>query len=214
MQFGLLKRVGFVQRSLGGLVAVVAVAALLAPITRAETDTSTPKKAGIAFAKAVVAGDQAAVKALSTGTDAEFALVKSISELASAMKKLEEAAVKKFGPEGKLPKEMALDMVSDFETADEKINGDTATLVIKSKPDDKFPPTLKKDGAGWKMDLTNLDKDPEAAAMAPMVPTMVKGLNTVTKNIEDGKYKTIAEAYADLGAQMSGGATPPPEPPK
>ena len=63
MQFGLLKRVGFVQRSLGGLVAVVAVAALLAPITRAETDTSTPKKAGIAFAKAVVAGDQAAVKA-------------------------------------------------------------------------------------------------------------------------------------------------------
>ena len=200
MQVG--SQVGFVSRWMTKLVACVAVGGLMAamtPVARADADVSTPKKAGVAFAKAVEAGDQTAVKALATGTDAEFTLVKSISDLSMAMTKLETAAVAKFGAEAKLPKGMAIDMVSDFETADEKIEGDNATLIIKSKPDDKFPPTLKKEGAGWKVDLSNLDKDPQTAAMAMMVPPMVKAFDTVTKNIADGKYKAAADAYMDLG---------------
>jgi len=134
--------------------------------------------------------------------------VKGLSDMIQAFKRLDAASTKKFGDEGKLPKEMSIDLAGDFTNSEEKINGDTATLVLKNKPDDQFPPTLKKDGDNWKLDLTNMDKDPAAAAMAPMLPVMVKGLNTVAKNIDDGKYKNVGEAMADLQAQMQGGAAP------
>jgi hypothetical protein len=177
-----------------------------------EPDLSTPKKAGVAFAKAVTAGDMAAVKELATGTDAEFALVKSMSDMVVSFKKLEDAAVKKFGVEAKLPQGMAMDLVGDIETAEEKIDGDKATLTIKSKPDDKNPPTFKKDGDKWKVDLSSLSKDPQSAAMAPLVPAMVKVLDTVTKNITEEKYKTAVELYTDMGQQLSVALTPPTEP--
>ena len=89
-----------------------------------------------------------------------------------------DAAVKKFGDDGKLPKEMTMDIVADFESADEKIDGNTASLVMKGKADDQFPPTLKKDGDNWKLDLTNLDKDPASAGMAQMFSVMAKAMVT------------------------------------
>ena len=204
MNFGLCK-----------LVATVALFCVIAPAAMAEPDLLTPKKSGVAFAKAVQTGDMATAKSISTGTDAEYAMIQLISDKATSMNGLGAASEKKFGAEGKLPKEMAMDMAGEFESAEEKITGDTATLVLKSKPDDKFPPTFKKDGDKWKIDLSNLGKDPETAQMQQMVPTMIKAMKAVTKNIEDGKYKTAAEAMADLGAQMAGGAAPAPtEPPK
>ena len=177
--------------------------------SRAEADMSTPKKAAVSFAKAVMAGDADGYKAVSTGTDAEFALVKSLSDMAMAMKRLEDASTKKFGADGKLPKEMAMDLVGDMETSDEKIDGDNATLVLKSKPDDKFPPTLKKEGDKWKVDLTNLSKDPQSAGMSTMIPAMVKVMNNVAKGAGDDKYKTAAELYTDLGTQMNAALAPP-----
>jgi len=185
---------------------VVAAALTISGVARADADVSTPKKAAISFAKAVAAGDTAAMKALSTGTDAEFALVKSLSDVVTSTKKLEDACIKKFGDEGKLPKEMSMDLVTDLETGEEKITGDTATIATKNKPGDEYPMTLKKDGAGWKVELSVLAKDPMAAAMAQMIPTMVKGMDIVTKNINDGKYKTATEALTDLAVQMTGAA--------
>ena len=186
---------------------VVAAALTISGAARADADVSTPKKAAVSFAKAVSAGDTTAMKALSIGTDAEFALVKSLSDVVASTRKLEEAAAKKFGEEGKLPKEMSMDLVTDLETGEEKIAGDHATLITKNKPEDQFPMTLKKEGEGWKVELSNLAKDPMAAAMAQMIPTMVKGMDIVTKNINDGKYKTAAEAFTDLAVQMAGAAS-------
>jgi hypothetical protein len=208
-----LTQTAFIRRGMAGLLVILA-GTLVAPPTRAEADTSSPKKAAMVFAKAVEAGDMATVKAVSMGTDSEYALLKSVSDLSISMKKLETATVKKFGPEGKLPKEMAMDMAGDFENSEEKIDGDNATLIVKSKPDDKFPPTLKKDATGWKVDLTNLDKDPQAAETAKMLPLMIKSLDTVTAGVESGKYKTVGEAFADLGAMMAGSPPATPEPAK
>jgi hypothetical protein len=188
-----------IKTILAGLVMVMT----LAPMARAEdADLSTPKKAGVSFAKAVTAGDMAAVKSMSTGSDADYALVKMISDLMVSMKNLEAASIKKFGADAKLPKEMAMDLAGDFASAEEKIDGDSATLTLKSKPDDKFPPTFKKDGNQWKMDLSNLTKDPATGTMSQMIPPMVKAMNTVAKNIGDDKYKTAAEAFTDMGAQV------------
>jgi hypothetical protein len=188
--------------------------AMMASVARAdEPDTSTPKKAAVSFAKALSAGDMDAAHKLATGTDAEFALCKAMGDTILASKRLNDAAVQKFGADGKLPKEMTMDMAADFESADEKIDGDKATLVMKGKPDDQFPPTLKKDGDSWKMDLTNMDKDPSSAGMSQMFSVMTKAMDTVTKNITDGKYKAFPEVMADLGAQMAAGAGAPPADP-
>ena len=53
---------------------VCAVAAFAFVATRASAapDISTPKKAGVAFAKAVEAGDQEGIKATSTGSDEDY----------------------------------------------------------------------------------------------------------------------------------------------
>ena len=182
-------------------------------VVRADApDLSTPKKAGLAFAKAVTAGDMDTVKAVAIGTESEFALVKLMSDMAIASAKLNDAAVKKFGTEGKLPAEMAMDLVGNIETAEEKIDGDKATLTIKSKPDDKFPPTFKKDGSNWKVDLSTFTQDPQSAAMTILAPAMVKVLDTVAKNTAEDKYKTVVELYTDLGQQLSAALTPPTEP--
>lgn len=187
------------------------ILALVSLTARADApDRSTPMKAAVAFAKAIMAGDMEAVKSLSTGTEAEYAMAKTVSDMAVSMKKLGDASVKKFGDAGKLPKEMQIDLVADFEASEVKIDGDKAALILKSKPDDKFPPTLKKDGDNWKMDLSNLSKDPSTAQMMPMVPKMVKCFDAVTKNIGDDKYKTAMEALTDLGEQLNKELAPPP----
>lgn len=196
-----------------GVVACVAMAMTFVSVVRAdEPDQSTPKNAGIAFAKAVTAGDMATVKLLAIGTDAEFAIVQSMSDLAVAFNKLETASVSKFGADGKLPPGLGMDLVGDMQTADEKIDGDTATLTIKSKSDDKNPPTFKKDGGKWKVDLSSLSKDPQSAVMVPLVPPMVKALDTVRKNVGDDKYKTAVDFYTDLGQQIAAALTPPTDP--
>ena len=97
------------------ILACLVMAMTLAPMVRAEdADLSTPKKAGVSFAKAVTAGDMAAVKTMSTGSDGDYALVKMISDLMVSMKNLEAASIKKFGADAKLPKEMAMDLAGDF----------------------------------------------------------------------------------------------------
>lgn len=215
MKFAIRTRAASIVASLA---VCLGVGAMTASVARAdEPDRSTPKKTGLSFAKALSAGDMETVHKVATGSDAEFALCKAMAETLQASKRLNDAAVKKFGDEGKLPKEMSMDIVADFESADEKIDGNTATLVMKGKADDQFPPTFKKDGANWTLDLTNMDKDPASAGMAQMFSVMSKAMDTVTKNINDGKYKAFPEVMADLGAQMSAGAgaaAPPTAPAK
>lgn len=173
-------------------------------------DTSAPKKAAMAFCKAVLAGDMDQVHALSTGTDREYSLLKLLSDAARSSSKFRDAATKKFGDQSKFFDDLQMDMTKDFQTADVRIDGNTATLVVKSKPDDKFPPTLKKDGSGWKMDLSNLDKEPDAVAMSvKMLPSMTKVFDNVTKNLNDDKYKTFADLTTDFQQQFTAALTPP-----
>jgi len=173
-----------------------------ATLVRAEApDTSTPKKAGVAFAKAVQTGDLTTAKTLATGTDSEWSAVKALSDLSVAMKSLEAAVTKKFGADGKFPEGMLMDVVADFQSMEEKIEGDQATLISKIRPDDKFPPTLKKVGAGWKMDLSNMSQDAGLASIVEAVPLMLKRLKAVIGNVESGKYPKFADVMAAMTSE-------------
>lgn len=173
-----------------------------ATLVRAEApDTSTPKKAGVAFAKAVQTGDLTTAKTLATGTDSEWSAVKALSDLSVAMKSLEAAVTKKFGADGKFPEGMLMDVVADFQLMEEKIEGDQATLISKIRPDDKFPPTLKKVGSGWKMDLSNMSQDAGLASIVEAVPLMLKRLKAVIGNVESGKYPKFADVMAAMTSE-------------
>jgi len=113
------------------LVGFVVCAAAMTLLTSCGPDTSTPKTAAVAFAKAVMAGDMDTVHKTAIGTDAQFAAVKSLSDMLAAMKRYEAAAVRKFGDEGKLAKDVNKDLAEEVDAADEQINGDTASLVNK-----------------------------------------------------------------------------------
>ena len=106
------------------------------------------------------------------------------------MKRLEAATVAKFGEQGKLGEGMSIEsFVAEFEGAEEKIEGDKATLVLKSKPAASHPPTFKKVGDGWKMDLAELSRDMNSKEMLKIVPMMVAAVDGVAKDVAAGKYK-------------------------
>lgn len=174
-------------------------------------DTSTPKGAAMAFCKAVSDGDMTKVHALSTGTDGEYEMVKLMSDAVRAYGKFHDAVTKKFGDQSKFFDDLGMDITKDYETADYKVDGDTAKQILKRNPNDPNPSTLKKDGSGWKMDLTNVDKDPQETALAKkMVPAFTKLFDKLTKNVSDDKYKTFADLTTDFQTEFTTALTPPP----
>src|SRR4051812_7573930 len=64
-----------------------------------KSDLSSPKAAAKTFATAITNGDAETAKKASTGVDAK--VIDSLAALTGNMKKLHEAAVAKFGDEGK-----------------------------------------------------------------------------------------------------------------
>jgi hypothetical protein len=185
------------------LLALVAAGLISAAPAKAGPDLSTPKKAAHAFFKAVEAGDADAIKATSIGTDEDYAMIKNVSEMMGAMRKMQAALVKKYGDDAKAIPDLSAVMSSQVEEAEEKIDGDSATLISKSKPDDKYPPTLKKSGDAWKMDLKNMSSDPGFVKIKDTAPKAIAALNDYTKNIESGKYPTFLDAAKALNETMS-----------
>jgi hypothetical protein len=185
--------------------AVTAISSCKKEESGAKPEPSSPKNAALAFARATEADDINGVRAVSIGTDQEYAMLKDFGEMIRAVKRYETAAVKKFGEDGKLPKRMALDMTAEFETADEKITGDTATLVFKS---DTIPPRFKKEGEIWKINLDFLDRDAADAEKSKALPAMVHAVDETIKNIDSDKYLTAEEALAALQAQVKNAGHP------
>jgi hypothetical protein len=168
----------------------------------------------MAFCKAVIAGDMDKVHALSTGTEGEYALVKLLSDAVHAYGTFHDAVTKKFGDQSKFFDELGLDITKDYETADYKVDGDTARQILKKNPNDTNPPTLKKDGSGWKMDLTSIDKDPQDAALGKrMFPAMTGVFDKMTKNVNNEKYKTFDDMSTDFQKEFAAALTPPPDAP-
>jgi hypothetical protein len=171
--------------------------------TAAAPDASSPKKAAIAFARAVVASDLERARSLAVGTDAEFDVFKSMSELLQASKRLRAAATKRFG---EFPRQFDLSFLEglpdQFERLEEKIEGDRATLVLKTGQADPQPPRLKRVGDGWKMDLSGLGEGPALTQIEKSVK-MAKAMDTVAKDLESGKYKYVQESLKALQDALS-----------
>lgn len=186
-------------------VAVVVAWALGAAAGCNKNDLSTPKSAAKSFAKAMEAGDAEAAKAASTGGDPK--MIESMAKVAGNMKKLKEAAVSKFGEEGKSigggpggKGDGLSEMVKQVDESTEQITGDTATLTPKGGGEVL---KMKKVNGDWKMDVSQLGGG-MAQLGAGMFDAMAKAAAETTDEINAGKYKTAKEAQTALGMKMVG----------
>jgi hypothetical protein len=178
-------------------------AALFLASCKPSTEFSTPTQAGLAFARAVMTGDMNSIHQAAVGSDADFAAIQSLSDLMVALKRLETAAVKSFGNEGKLSKDGSKDLVAMVQACDERITGDTATLVNRNDPND-VAMTLIKGVGGWKVNLSAvLNNDNDLGQLSKKGTALVAAIDATTQKIESGKYKTAPEARSALREAMA-----------
>ena len=121
---------------------------------QSKPDLSSPKKATASFALGLQSGNLDQVKASSIGDDGDYKLMQSVTSTMSAVRKLHDAAVARFGPED--AKKLAagisdnVDIAKQVEGSDEKVDGDSASILEKGKPETSAV-HLKKVNGEWKL---------------------------------------------------------------
>ncbi len=165
-------------------------------------DLSTPKGAAQTFASAMESGDVETAKRASTGADPK--MIETMAKAMGSMKKLKEAAISKFGDEGKRITSDSgdLDLTRKVNEAEEKIEGDTATLTTKG--DMGTPMKLKKIDGSWKVDGSEM-AGPAAGMGIAMFEAAAKAADELANEISAGKYKTADEAKTAMTQKMMGG---------
>ena len=172
---------------------------------------------GKAFIHALYKGDAAAAKKHALFTEDQGKMVDALTDMVHAQKELVDAAVAKFGDAGKeiLPGQM-FNRTPDWEgllkDAKVEINGDTA--VVTTEKNQGRPAKFKKDDGKWKVDLTEMFKQPDqarnAAAGAAGMERFSKAMTETTGEIKDGKYSTVQEARIAMFQKLGAGRGPRP----
>ncbi len=170
----------------------------------AEPDQSlTPKATAQAFAKALATGDAAGAKALTTNNPEDGEILEALTAMIASMKHLNQAAIAKFGPEEArrlVPRDPGDEMNKHFNEAEEKVEGDSATLTTKN---DKTPLALKKVAGQWKVDISSMPDRSEVVQALPLFHAMAKSADTTAAEIADSKYKSAEEAQKAFGTRMT-----------
>jgi len=164
-------------------------------------DLTTPKGALKVLASALRDGDADRIReVMYATTPAEKRMVAAMADMAAAMARLQKAAVKAFGEEG------AKEIVGDTQTtdaqgraridaADVRLAGDTATVTVPEGED--APVVLKRVGGQWKVPMSELSKNAEAAALEERLTELGEQRKLVaqlTDEIGQGQFKTPAQA--------------------
>jgi hypothetical protein len=180
----------------------VACAATMASFARADAKEDI-KSSAQSFAKALQAGDAAEAHKYAITNDQSSKLLDTMAHLTKAHKKMTDAAVAKFGDEGKTlmggpnpamrgPEQIAKDM----NDADIQINGDTATITPKAgqpgQPGQSV--TFKKEKGVWKIDFTQFPNQERMQQGLPMMEKMSTVMSETGDDITAGKYKSVQEA--------------------
>ena len=182
---------------------------LLAMTTRVTADSrpdlSSPKKAATAFAIGLQAGDLEQVKASSIGEASDYKLMQTVTSTMSSVHKLHEAAVSRFGPDEAKKLSTGVsdngDVARQIEMSDEKLDGDTATIIEKGKPETNAV-HLKKVAGDWKVDLTNFPQKQTMQQNVPMLDAMRTVMLQGALDVSAGHYKNVDEAATEVRQRM------------
>jgi hypothetical protein len=171
-----------------------------APVAPAQPPAS-PKAIAQAFAAALDKGDAATAKALLPQDDTHAKWADASIALSTALKKLDAAAVARFNEAGKSVSQNQLHLLDSFkslENAQEKIEGDAATLT----PADQTQPLrlLRVDGK-WQLQIGPGKADAAAKQLA-LYGRLTKAANSTAEEIAAGAYPTAEVAAKVFAARV------------
>jgi len=163
-----------------------------------------PKAVALAFAAALEKGDAATAKSLlapdETGNRGQW--VDATIALSAALRKLDAAAVAKFGESTKSISQDQLHLgasLKSIEQAQEKIDGDAATLTLPGQPH----PLLrlrKVDGGQWRLEA---GPAPETAReQLALYARLLKAATKTTDEIAVGDYASAESAARVFAARV------------
>jgi hypothetical protein len=172
----------------------------------ANADLSTPKKAATAFALALQRGDFGAVKSVTTGSESDYKLMETLSAMTAASNKVHDAAISKFGEEGRKiaaaistgdPEKIPL----EIEASEERVSGDSALIIAKGTPEANAV-KLTKVGGEWKVDLAHYPLKEKLVQQSPMFDATAKLFTQIAGDLSAGKYHSALEAGQDIQQRL------------
>lgn len=166
----------------------------------AGVDLSTPRAAASTFTNALEKGDAATATLASSAGGIETDLVAAMAESASGIKKLNAAAIAKFGDDGKRLVAVQTNVAKNLSDGEVEITGDRALLRSR---DGRDTMQLKRDDAGWKVDIGALIKGQDVSHVVPIFRAAGLASRKTAEEIESGKLKTVDEAKTQMAAQMT-----------
>ena len=160
-------------------------------------DLTNPKAAAISFITALENGDAATARKAATAGGIEWDLVDAMADATSGMRTLRSAAVKRFGRDADriIDPRTPLNVSEKLKDAD--VAGDEHSATVTPK-DGQNVIHLKHDDEGWKVDVGTLTRGQDITDVIPTFHAVGKAAATVGKEIDEGKYKSVAEVQAAL----------------
>lgn len=168
---------------------------MLLPVTAGAQDLSTPKSAARAFTEALDKGDAPLARAAAITDERNAAFIDVMAEFVQETRKLNEAAIARFGDSGKAVagKEPEKDLTKYFDEAEITESGDSATITRKDEP--KKALTLRRTDGVWKVDLATLLGDElDIENTVRMFRAMNASMREMTSEIADGKHASADAA--------------------
>ena len=171
-------------------------------------DLADIRTSGKAFAQALHDGDVATAKHYAVTDATTEKALDIIGEITKARKTLIDAAVAKWGDEGKNvvvggPNSSQTEGVqTNFQDAKIEVKGDTATATSKDGQDSR-PVYFKKDGGVWKIELAKLANFASVTRAGPQSHMIAEAYTTTAGEIRDGKYKTVQDAKMGIRTNLT-----------
>lgn len=171
-------------------------------------DGSSPKAAGLAFARAVLAGDVQAAMALTTGDPAGTAVVEVLVNFAASDAKWQAALQTQFGQSAPMP--FANSYIANAENATEEVNGDVA--IVKGPNERTGSQFLRQKDGTWKANA-NYDPNGRAASAAETLRIFTRVNNEMAAEVASGKHPSLpaalqAHAAKRVAAQANAASSP------
>ncbi|HEY7117174.1 MAG TPA: hypothetical protein VH475_11330 [Tepidisphaeraceae bacterium] len=170
--------------------------ATTAPAAGVAAPLPSPKAVAIAFAASLDKGDLAVARALIPQDSAHAQWLEAAVALSAALRNLDAAAVARFAEGGKAVSQGRLhiaEAAKALEGAQEKIEGDLATLALPNHPD---PVKLKKVDGKWQLQVGPADAA-EAQRQVTLYRRLTDAANRTAKEVAAGMY-----ADADTAAHV------------
>jgi hypothetical protein len=164
-------------------------------------DLSNPKSAAIAFTRAIETGDVNTAQVAAYASGIEIELVEAMAQAMPELKKLDEAAVAKYGEEARtiLENPAMLNSSKALEEAEVAMDAGRAKLTNKQG---QVITQLKEINGDWKVDVGVSIAGRDVSQRVPALRALAKTAAEVTEGIKAGKFATAADAKRELQMKM------------